>query len=416
MRMSLKNLPKVIAAGMLIASIFTRPSLLGEVTTIVGSLGFFLCGLATLELCGISRLLLERTMLSQGSAIILWLFLMFHSLFNGVPGTYMMTAFLTISLSSVGACLAFSNRAVHDAFFSAFRVYLALNALSFIITVLLTIVLSLPSIYLTTISIGRYALSEYGDVYLPFTISYGYREYFGITVPRLGAGFRESGIAQAFYACSIISIPHLRSLKQYLVFALLLVGGLATQSTTGMALVGIAFCVRIMRLEGLGKLSRIGLIVVMTILGFFAIDFAINDETVGFAAKEDTESYFDRRDQTEAGLKDFFKNPMGVGVYSPDAPGGINLLSSLNTIGIIGIIFVVVNIISTWIGSFDRTTKAFYILPIFLTALTSQPLLDAPLVYVVYGFLAFPSVRRSSRASNQPQSRLFSGRGVLRET
>jgi len=340
---------------------------------------------------------------------------MFHSLFNGVPGTYMMTAFITISLSCVGACLAFSNRAVHDAFFSVFRFYLAINGLSFIVTVLLTIVLSLPSIYLTTISIGRYAIPDYGDVYLPFTISYGYREYFGITVPRMGAGFRESGIAQAFYACSIISIPHLRSLKQYLVLALLLVGGLATQSTTGMALVGIAFCIRITRLEGIGKLSRIGLIIVMAILGFFAIDVAINDETLGFAAKENTESYFDRRDQTDAGLKEFFKNPMGLGVYSPDSPGGINLLSSLNTIGIFGLILVVINIICAWISSFDRTTKAFYILPIFLTALTSQPLLDAPLVFVLYGFLAFPSVGRFSTVSNQPQSPL-SGRTVLRET
>jgi hypothetical protein len=327
----------------------------------------------------------------------------------------MMTAFITISLSCVGACLAFSNRAVHDAFFSVFRFYLAINGLSFIVTVLLTIVLSLPSIYLTTISIGRYAIPDYGDVYLPFTISYGYREYFGITVPRMGAGFRESGIAQAFYACSIISIPHLRSLKQYLVLALLLVGGLATQSTTGMALVGIAFCIRITRLEGIGKLSRIGLIIVMAILGFFAIDVAINDETLGFAAKENTESYFDRRDQTDAGLKEFFKNPMGLGVYSPDSPGGINLLSSLNTIGIFGLILVVINIICAWISSFDRTTKAFYILPIFLTALTSQPLLDAPLVFVLYGFLAFPSVGRFSTVSNQPQSPL-SGRTVLRET
>src|SRR5262249_7353763 len=158
----------------------------------------FLLGLLSLQLCGINRQLLLRSALSQGSAILLWLFLMFHSLFNGVPGTFMVTAFITVTLASLGACAAFSNRAVHDAYFDLFRWYLALNGLSFVVTCLLATLFTLAPLQLTTIWIGRYGLEGYGDVYFPFTISYGYRDFFGVTVPRLGAGFRESGIAQAF--------------------------------------------------------------------------------------------------------------------------------------------------------------------------------------------------------------------------
>jgi hypothetical protein len=312
-------------------------------------------------------------------------------------------------LSTIGAGAAFSNRAVHDAFFSSFRWYLALNGLSFAITVLIAIFLTLSPIYLTTIGLGRYDLESYGDVYFPFTISYGYRDYFGVTVPRLGAGFRESGIAQAFFACSIISIPRLRSLKEFLLLVLLLIGGLATQSTTGVALVAIAFCVRIARLEAVGKVSRVGLVIAMSVIGFAAIETAINDETVGFAAKEDTESYFDRRDQTQQGLEFFFKHPMGQGAYSPDSPTGINLIASLGAIGIFGAILICLNGVFAIICSFDRVAKAFFILPIFLTALTSQPLLDAPLVYVLYGFLAFPSVNRPSKAIDYSKQHNFLG-------
>lgn len=382
---------------MFVAAMLVRPSLLGQNFTAAGSVLAFGIGLSSFLLHGWNRRLLSLVLLSQGSAIVLWLFLATHSVFSGVMLSYPLTAFITIVLCSGGACLGFSNRIFHDAFFSSLRIYLAFCGLSLVVTAVLSMAVGLNFLYLTTVTVRDYDLGGYADVYFPFTISYGYREVFGYLIPRCGAGFRESGISQAFFAFAILTIPQLRRPRDWGVLLLLLVGGLGAQSTTGMAIVGIAGSLRVLAVEGAGPKVRLLLLCLVLCASAVSVNIALNDETVGFAAKVESQSYLDRKFQTEKGIEYFLEHPLGAGVYSPQVNVGINLLASLGGIGIFGLFAVMLNLLMSWLGSMNKVKKGLAILPLFLTSLTSQPLLDAPFVYMCYGFLALTPTRSGLR-------------------
>lgn len=371
----------------------------------------FGCGFGTLVLGGVDRKLLPLSLMSQGSAILLWLFLTIHSLLNGVTETYGLTAFLTVSLCCAGACLGFSNVRFHNAFFSSLRVYLAFCGLSFLLTVILALGVGLHTLYIATISVKHY--EGVGDVYFPFTIAYGYREFFGLVLPRCGAGFRESGISQAFFAFAILTIPELRRRRHWLMLLLLVIGGIGAQSTTGMALVGLSLGLRVLSIEGIGFRMRFLLLCLVAVLAVISVDTALNDQTVGLAAKVDTQSYYDRKFQTINGFDYFMEHPLGAGVYSTQAPEGINLIASLGNIGIFGLLAVVMNLWMSLLGSANRLKKAMVLLPLFLTGLTSQPLLDAPFVYLCYGFMAFSPALSRARAPGAI-SRARNGKTIFR--
>lgn len=379
------------AAGVLMfaATMLVRPSLFGEEFTYVGSVVVFAVGCMVLLLGKCEVRLLRLTVLSQGSAITLWTWLALHSYLAGVSAVFPVTAFGTVTLCCAGALLGFSNSECHDAFFASLRGYLALMGASYLVTAVLAQVVGLDTLYVGTVSVKHYA--EATRMHLPFTFAYSYREVAGILLPRSGAGFREAGIAQAFYAFSILTMPRIDRLRDRVVFVLFIIGGFGALSTIGMGIVGVSALARLANVGHASKIRVNWTTIVGALLAYWAIDFGMNDKGVGLSRKLDSMSYFDRERQTMDGLAYFWAHPFGAGMYSTASPAGINLLSLLGNIGILGLVAVIGNIVASWLGSENRLQKFVAMLPLFVTGLFSQPLLDAPLVFLCYGYLAIGS-------------------------
>jgi hypothetical protein len=325
-----------------------------------------------------------------GSAILLWIFLASHSILNGVQNYFAFSALMQISACCIGAMICFSNRNIHDYFFGYFRLFLMICSASFLLTVIMSSVSGLATLHLFDIDTSKY--KNVYSIYFPATQSYGLRYNFGIFMPRLGAWFRESGIAQAFFAFAILSLPSLARPRDWVSLALLFVGGIGTQSTTGLAVVGLSLAIRLLCIKKMPFAVRLMMIAAAVGLAFLAIDFALHDRSVGFAAKSDSMSYWDRYIQVQRGLDAFNENPLGYGAYSEHIGAGINLLSALGGIGIFGLVFVLINCIVAVCFAEDRLIKAACVSAIFFTSLTSQPLLDSGIVYIFYAYLG--TVRR----------------------
>jgi len=391
--------------GLFIASTLLRPTIAGDLISFVGSLGVLVAGVVGLSVLRLDREALRMAAFTQGSAILLWSFLMSHAAINGVPNFYAGSAFLQIATCCAGAMICLSNRRVHDLFFSFWRLFLAAFAASFVMTTALSMSVGLETLHIASLQTPHY---ENYDVYFPITISYDVKDYFGTRIVRASAWFREAGIAQAFYASAILTMPKIRTARQWALALLLFTGGIATQSTIGLAIVGIAAAAQLFR-NFRDPWFRVVIAVPAVYLAVIATNLAISDETVGLASKIDTESYIDRATQVEDGLRLFFENPLGYGAYSAVAGGGINLISMLGAIGIFGAMLVLLNLTAAIAFARDRIEKAVYVLPLFVTSLTSQPLIDAALMYVFLGYAGSASALASAR--NAPASVALPWRG-----
>lgn len=381
----------MIALLLLAATMCVRPTFLGDSYSYIGCLSVLAVGLLSTRINRIDMRSARKLILSLGSSIVLWLFLLAHSALNGVANYYALSAFVQISACAFGGILCLSNKNVHENYFSYFRLFLAVMSISFLITTLLSGALGLSHLFITRLTTTNY--DGISALYFPFTQSYGAKWYSGLYVPRLGAWFRESGIAQAFFACAILSKPELKTFRDWGLLALLVLGGIGAQSTTGLAVIAFAVAMRLIRERSIHPIVKAALVIYAVYISATALNFFLNDTSIGVKSKLETASYIDRHLQMQSGLNAFRVNPLGYGVYSDASPYGINLIASLGSIGVIGALLVISNIVCGVLGSYDRVGKALLMAPLVFTALTSQPLLDAGLVYFFYGFLSFPTLK-----------------------
>ena len=377
------------ALFLLLGSLLIRPSHFGEDYSIFGSL--------IIMTTGIISSYRNKTDISYSvnlkaitvSTCALWLFLCVHSVSQSTNNFFALYAFVLISSSTIGAALSFSCKPVHDAYFRIFRLYLCAMCVSELITIFLSTYIPLESLLVARLPTKTY--TDFGDFYFPFTASYDVKDYGWIQIPRLSAGFRESGIAQAFYASAIATLPSVSRTRDRVTFFLLVVGGLLTQSTIGFALVTISAYLRLIRIYEYSIWKQIlSFVFLLPILGY-GVYFSISDETLGLglASKQDTDSALDRLFGTQAGISRFFENPFGYGIYNSAYPQeGINLLSSLGMIGIFGIAAVLINLFISIKFSLSRREKIEVLMPLFVTSIFSQPFIDAGLVYIFYLYTA----------------------------
>ncbi|HSV48372.1 MAG TPA: hypothetical protein VLJ58_21465, partial [Ramlibacter sp.] len=79
--------------------------------------------------------------------------------------------------------------------------------------------------------------------------------------------------------------------------------------------------------------------------------------------------------------------PFGTGPFSGESNGvtsGINLIASLASLGFFGVLMQLL-LMSGWSFALDRASvqRVVCCLPVLITALTSQPLVGAPMVYLI---------------------------------
>lgn len=366
----------ISAWGFVLAMYLMRPSHMGEGYNLIGLL--LLLGVSVFATFSNDWKPSTRTNIKPFMLLILWIFLYFHSILNGVDSDFPLFSAISAIIVFLSAVFLLGSKSVERRISRNFIYALAFFGFSSIVTAVLTPVFGTSKLFLFVLRNKSYATT--GDILFPFTMAYDYKIYAWGLFPRMSLGWREAGIAQAIYAWALAIVLFAPKFKGRIFLIIVLSAAIVmTQSTlaySNLMLVLIGWYLP--RAKWTPFNIFVTLPITLVISGFL-IYFSIFDENIGFASKEHGDSYLDRYYAVQAGIDLFKENPLGVGVYarSSDYNAGINLISSAGFIGIFGFILAVIAFLAPTYLSENRYYSAVCVLPIIVTALTSQPLLDS---------------------------------------
>ncbi|WP_427126726.1 O-antigen ligase family protein [Priestia megaterium] len=365
---------------LLIAVFLVKPSALGQSLTSIGiGLSVLSLSLHFMEFSKRKIRLTKKNFIVSLSVLSLWTYLLAHaSILGSNHLDFVIKAYLAHVVLVICGAIVLSDRKSNFLFFRYFILSLVGSSLSYWITYTLSLILGLDKLYLFTLPIEGYDGS--GSIYLPFTILYGLFSVGDIQLPRLLGLFRESGILQAFLVWAYFNLKNY-NLEYKWIKMLIILGIIGTFSTSGIA---VFLGTIVIYLIANKKPLRGTLISLAMLLALFFTPY------IGLKNKAEThgDSINDRMYATISGLEKLKEHPIGEGLYQlnyNDLPNsGINLLAISYKIGILGFILV---LIMYFLPLYKYEYKKNYIVsifPLFITMLTSQPLLDAPLVLMIF--------------------------------
>lgn len=368
-----------------------RPSHLGEAYNFLSSLlligSSFVLMVLSLKVTDLRRDWVTVPILM----ILFWFYLLWQGIVSSVLAESLYYSVLLSLIVGVAAMMLFSSRLRLYSFAHVLVVVLALLGYSSIFTLFLNIQFGPYGLVLGKLPIPTYST---GDLLFPFSLGYNIvPQPWGPTY-RLSGFWREVGIAQAIFswAIAVLLFSHGLRWRKFLILGAVS-GALASQSTLAFINVALVFILYFL-IEGRIKFFKKAIAIAsVTPIAIYLFSFALTDPTIGLSAKLETASFSDRMVSINEALWAVSHNPFGYGMYGNDgiarANSGITLISSVAAIGIPGAILYVL----IWVGAIfaDKTPirKAVCILPIFLTALTSQPLIDSFGIYII---LMLPAV------------------------
>ena len=198
--------------------------------------------------------------------------------------------------------------------------------------------------------LGHLHISTYnsGEVFFPFSIAYGwvYSPTFG-SFPRFAAGFREAGIAQAFFVWAILSAQHFDIRARKIVLAGLLLGLFETFSTMAFFVLGICLALQWFFTAQGSLARRVGVLVFGSVLVGVCAYIAIFSEGFGVQSKQDGESMGDRTASMQKGFERLLENPL-FGARATERGNAINLVGELGSTGLVGFLCFLVSTRSPW--------------------------------------------------------------------
>ncbi|AFH65304.1 hypothetical protein ACVNS2_31810 [Paenibacillus caseinilyticus] len=311
-------------------------------------------------------------------SIIMWVYFFAHAgVQGGMNFEFVIKAAVAHIVILFSFALVLSDERANQKYFRGFIFIMMGFVISYYISVLLTAFVPWESLYLFKINVETY--DSTGNTYFPFTILYSFIEMPGLNLPRLLGLFREAGIFQAFLIWAIFSLESY-NLNRKWIQTVLFFGVAGTLSTSGLAIYFVALAMRYFFDRRIVKGTVIFLF--MFYAAFFAPFIGLNDKSEKLGA-----SVTDRSDATWEGIQLFLENPFGVGMYNMGYNNadqlGINLLSSSYMIGIVGVLLVLTVYFATVLWVEDKAQYLVAVTPLFLTLLISQPVLDAPLFYIM---------------------------------
>jgi hypothetical protein len=392
-----------IKVALLIAAAFLiRPTALGEEYTILG-LGL---GAVALSIHGLDSLLHGKSRINKKSSIVmvmvfvLWIYLVLQSLALQSQGSeYVIRSAAANMITILVYGLVLGDIRTNRVFFRGLVVVLSLLSASILITYLLMLVVPLTLLQIGTISVETYTEGQfinYGDIYLPLSMSYGFYPFGGVEVPRFTGFLREPGILQAFLLWAAVYVLNER-LPRVLLLPLLL-GVVASLSTAGITLLPATLFLWIVSKAHISKISKAAMVSAGGTIALLALVYAPG---VGILDKNEThgDSFEGRVDATVTGLQLMLEHLMGIGLYSGTLieNAGINLLAATGQIGVLGFALAAMIFVAPIVSSSNPGSYMVAIFPVFVTSLVSQPLVDAPLVYVLL-LATFAPVARSKRS------------------
>lgn len=384
-----------------VACVFlVRPSHLGEEFNLPGTLLLFGASLLFIIFSRgyLSVVAVKRVISVPVLLITFWFFMIFHGLYNEI-------SFRGLYFSSISAILiSFSifaislNEDIQQKFTVVLVFIIGILGLSSVISVALSVLIPLENMIIGKIEVSTY---RSGDLFFPFSLAYDKSGMDYTSNIRFGAFWREVGIAQAIFSWAtavLLFSPTIRYRKTQLFGT---IGGcILTQSTLASINLSIVFLAYAILSNSRNIWKKAFAICFATLFsGLLFISF-FTTETIGVFDKILTTSFLDRWTSLSYGIYEFKKNPFGYGFYGNSeyliSNTSINLIASLAGLGIFGVILY----INIWIYSvfFDKNPrkKLACIFPIFITALTSQPLIDSFGIYII---LSLPAVLQSTKAS-----------------
>ncbi|MEH7249171.1 hypothetical protein V7114_20640 [Neobacillus niacini] len=367
---------------LLIASFLLRPSAFGQqYTTYAVILVLFAFGIHVLEILKNrdSYFATKKNFVVITVSLLLWTYLLAHAL---IVGSNHMDFVIKASIAHIVVigCTAimFSHEKTNYLFFRHLIKLLIFFSFSYCVTFVIGMFgLGFDSLRILTIPVQGYQNS--GNIYFPFTQLYGFMTVGNLQLPRALGFFRESGIFQAFLIWAFFNLKQygLEDKRNKLI---LFLGILGTFSTAGIAVFFGVYAIKLF----LSKRKILSVILIsIGILGLFYAPY------VGLKSKSVTHStsISDRSYATNQGLERLMENPLGTGLYNTEmfdiANQGINLLAMSYTIGFIGIFLV---LLAYFLPLYAYPFKQSYlvgVLPFFITLLISQPILDAPFIYIM---------------------------------
>jgi hypothetical protein len=365
---------------LLLAGVFAlRPAVFGQRWTEAGLIMLALAfALHLLEIRGRPQLTRQIT-ITVLSGSMLWLFLLLQALLNKVEHlNWAIKAVIAHLVVIPIAGLMLSHRPTNRRFFRGFILVMLVPVVSYWITWALSLLVPIDRLFLFRIDQGY--PGNAGDTYLPLTPVYGFVS--SLRIPRLLGWFRESGIFQAFLLWAYVSLPSF-DLDRRWIRLLLLLGVVACLSTTGAVLLPLTVALAYL-ISGRHRRSR--RLAITALLLVTATVVALYAPVVGLRAKSAAmpHSITDRVESTRHGLERLADHPLGVGIYNSSAPmAGINLIASTFFIGLIGLVLVLLTWFGPALAAPDPRRYLVAVMPLFLTFLLAQPLLDAPLMYIM---------------------------------
>lgn len=286
---------------------------------------------------------------------------------------------IIINITIIGVFyIILSNDKLNYKFFRTMIIILSLFCISYYITLGLSLFLGYDRLYLFKINIKGYWNS--GSVYFPFTIEYNSIAVNGFPVIRSLTFFREAGITQMFYLWGFfVSNIYFKRIK--LIKIIMFFGTISCFSTAGFIIFIVVFLMYILiNIKKYKFKSVISIVILLTFTLLFM-------NTKGISIKDKaTESISDRTSAILDGSHLLFENPLfGNGFYNSTVGTtiGINFISSLYMIGLVGGVLYFLIFLLKFINTNNKKIFILGVSPIIITLLFSQPLIESPLIFIM---------------------------------
>ncbi len=380
-----KAIDLIIILLLFIITIFTRPSILGGKYSYIVIVISFLVLVIYMLTNNIKIKINKRNKVMIILNTMFWIYIYIHSLINNSINIDWVLSLTIISIIVVFVFLVILNNKKLNKKFFRFIIFIFLTmGISYIITLILSIFLPLESMKLFQINIDNYSYA--GNVYFPLTIVYGTMSTNGLTFIRAQSFFRESGIAQAFMIWAYFSMDKFGfQKKRYRILILLNI--ISTFSTTAIVIFIVTYICS--KLEVNDKISK-KRIAILPIGIMLSIGLLIYTPYIGIKDKLLTHglSINERTTMMQRGVFLLKEYPWGIGIYNKilddywNYNANINLIAMSYKIGIIGVLFILILYIIPGLYDDNKIKYYIYMIPFFATMITSQPLVDAIIIYV----------------------------------
>jgi hypothetical protein len=288
-------------------------------------------------------------------------------------------------------------------FFKKLCTVISVLGLSSVITVALSALLGgKDALFLFAIDVKGYTEATLhpqgstGAVYFPFSMLYSDYVAGAVKLDRYCAFFREAGIYQAV-ACFCLAYEAFTRRSKLIMLGL--IGGIVCAfSSLGIALlaltIGAILLLSGVRIRAWRVALTIGVITLIFPVAMYTPVIGLKDKAVTHGT-----SLSDRSSSIERGLEDTARNPLGNGLFSGVRENdGICLLAQMGMMGIFGFACQVLMLSGWRFGPARNWKKVAACTPLLITALVSQPIAGAPMMYVIGMVFIPPLVLGAARS------------------